>query len=116
KADANQQITGNMRDPGVAVAEKPKQLPLNRIHHFVTMGSPIDKTQYFFATLRSRVSRYVETVEAIRGNISTPPFTILSKDSTAAQVWLPQIHWVNYWDQADLISGPIWNVSGAEID
>jgi hypothetical protein len=98
-----------------AATQAPEQLCLEKIQHFVTMGSPIDKTQYFFATLRSRVSRYVETIEAIRGNISTPPFTI-AKEGQAEQVWLPQIHWVNYWDQADLISGPIWNVIGADID
>jgi hypothetical protein len=92
----------------------PQRLGLEKIQHFVTMGSPIDKTQYFFATLRSRVSRYVETVEAIRGNITTPPFTIPTQGQEGD--WLPQIHWVNYWDQADAISGPIWNVAGQDID
>src|SRR5205085_681710 len=42
-------------------------------------------------------------------------FTI-PKPGQEEQGWLPQIHWVNYWDQADVISGPIWNVVGADID
>jgi hypothetical protein len=115
KAGTNQQANLPAPELGIAAPQKPQQLALEKIEHFVTMGSPIDKTQYFFATLRSRVSRYVETIEAIRGNISTPPFTI-PKEGQEAQVWLPQIHWVNYWDQADVISGPIWNVIGADID
>jgi hypothetical protein len=115
KADPNQQTAISARELDRSATRKPEQLRLEKIQHFVTMGSPIDKTQYFFATLRSRVSRYVETIEAIRGNISTPPFTI-AKEGAEDQGWLPQIHWVNYWDQADLISGPIWNVIGADID
>jgi hypothetical protein len=115
KADTNQQTAITAREFDISATQKPEQLRLEKIQHFVTMGSPIDKTQYFFATLRSRVSRYVETIEAIRGNISTPPFTI-AKEGQEDQGWLPQIHWVNYWDQADLISGPIWNVIGADID
>ncbi|MEO7912783.1 MAG: hypothetical protein ABIV47_24300 [Roseiflexaceae bacterium] len=114
KSNTNQPNVDS-NDLDVAPTPKLKQLGLDKIQHFVTMGSPIDKTLYFFATLRSRVSRYVETVEAIRGNITTPPFTI-PKQGQEEQGWLPQIHWVNYWDQADAISGPIWNVVGAEID
>jgi hypothetical protein len=116
----NLAIKANTQQPDIlanpldsSAPQEPAQLDLDKIQHFVTMGSPIDKTQYFFATLRSRVSRYVETIEAIRGNISTPPFTIPEQQG---QALLPQIHWVNYWDQADLISGPIRNVIGADID
>jgi hypothetical protein len=115
KSNTNQQIIASKDEPDTSVPEMPQQLGLEKIQHFITMGSPIDKTLYFFATLRSRVSRYVETVEAIRGNITTPPFTS-PKPGQEEQEWLPQIHWVNYWDQADAISGPIWNVVGADID
>jgi len=116
KADATEQSTAPTNALGGSTTQEFQQLCLDKIQHFVTMGSPIDKTLYFFATLRSRVSRYVETVEAIRGNLSTPPFTTLPKEGRAVQGLLPQIHWVNYWDQADVISGPIWNVVSPDID
>lgn len=71
---------------------------LDKISHFVTMGSPIDKVEYFFESYRSDFHRYRRVVEEIRGDIGEAPFSHNRK---------PHIHWVNYWDKADLISGPL---------
>jgi hypothetical protein len=73
-------------------------LPLDKIQHFITMGSPIDKVHYFFESYQGKYHRYNRVVEQIRGDIGSIPF---AKNRT------PHIHWINFWDRADLVSGSL---------
>lgn len=82
-------------------------IPLAKIDHFVTIGSPIDKIEYFFESMTSASHRYKRYYESMRGDIGTPPFS-RNKD--------PYIHWINFWDDGDLVSGALHspaNRSGA---
>jgi hypothetical protein len=79
-------------------------VPMNKIEHFVTMGSPIDKIEYFFESYSSPSHRYKRVVEALRGDIGAPPFTRNRH---------PHIHWINFWDQGDAISGGLHSPAGA---
>lgn len=79
-----------------AVAKGP--VALHKIEHFVTMGSPIDKIEYFFESYRSASHRYKRVVEALRGDIGSYPFCANRH---------PHIHWVNFWDEGDAISGAL---------
>ena len=75
-----------------------KPVPLEKIEHFITMGSPIDKIEYFFESYASASHRYKRVVEKLRGDIGTEPF---SKNRN------PHIHWINFWDPGDQISGAL---------
>lgn len=77
---------------------------LGKLEHFVTMGSPIDKIEYFFESYVSNSHRYKRVVEDLRGDIGTAPFSHNGK---------PHIHWINFWDQGDAISGPLHSPAGA---
>jgi hypothetical protein len=79
-------------------------VPLHKIEHFVTMGSPIDKIEYFFESYSSPSHRYKRVIEALRGDIGAPPFTRNRH---------PHIHWINFWDQGDAISGALHSPAGA---
>ena len=83
----------NRRDPMVGTVD------LSKIRHFVTIASPIDKINYFFESARSKFHRYTRVVETLRGDIGNAPFSRNAKRPK------PHIHWVNYFDEADLISG-----------
>lgn len=78
-------------------------LPLEKIQHLITMGSPIDKIHYFFESQSSKYHRYNRVVEEIRGDISKSPFLQAKK---------PHIHWINFWDKADIISGSLQTPEG----
>lgn len=69
---------------------------LEKIRHFVTIASPIDKIHYFFESFHSKSHRYTRVVETLRGDIDDVPF---------ARTRHPYAHWVNFWDEADVISG-----------
>lgn len=73
-------------------------VPVEKIEHFITMGSPIDKIEYFFESYASASHRYKRVVESLRGDIGTEPFSKNGK---------PHIHWINFWDEGDLISGSL---------
>lgn len=73
-------------------------LDLRKITHVVTYGSPIDKIHYFFER-DARQHRYHRVVEDLRGDIGTEPFGNNQGNRF--------IHWVNFWDRADLISGAL---------
>lgn len=81
-------------------------LALNKIQHFVTCGSPIDKITYFFATLRSMYRSYESMVDDLRGDIGDIPFSRSGKQ--------PYMHWVNFWDRGDPVSGPLHTVASAD--
>ena len=80
-------------------------IPLHKISHFVTMASPVDKINYFFETFRSASHRYVRVVESLRGDIMSEPFSKNRK---------PWVHWINFWDEADVISGPLHSPTGRD--
>jgi hypothetical protein len=81
------------------------RVDFRKISHFVTLASPIDKISYFFESFRSPVRRYRKIYDELRGDIGTAPFT-----KSGGQ---PQIHWVNIWDRADIISGPLHSPAAA---
>lgn len=81
-------------------------LPLEKISVFVTMGSPVDKIHYFFESYRSAYHRYIRVVEGIRGDITDVPFAKNRK---------PHIHWINFWDRADVVSGPLETPAGPRL-
>ena len=81
-------------------------LPLEKIVVFVTMGSPVDKIHYFFESYRSAYHRYIRVVEGIRGDITEIPF---------AKNRNPHIHWINFWDRADLVSGALETPAGPRL-
>ncbi len=82
-------------------------VPLNKVHYLVTLGSPIDKINYFFGSESSRYLAYENVVDELRGDITEIPFS-----QTGRQPW---IHWLNYWDAGDPISGPIESVIGKSV-
>jgi hypothetical protein len=82
-------------------------LPLEKIAVYVTMGSPVDKIHYFFESYRSAYHRYIRVVEGLRGDITEIPFAKNRK---------PYIHWINFWDRADLVSGSLETPAGANIE
>jgi len=88
-------------------------LPISKVRHLVTLGSPVDKCNYFFAVLQSSSPTYEQLIEDLRGDIGTPPFSRVGRQ--------PWVHWINYWDKGDVISGPIVTVCsshmrGQEVD
>jgi hypothetical protein len=80
--------------------EKPMDgpLPLRKIEHFITWGSPIDKVEYFFESSTSASHRYLRVQDILRGDTGGPPFADNRK---------PHIHWINFWDDGDIVSGPL---------
>lgn len=83
-----------------------KILRLDKINHFVTVASPIDKVYYLFETWTSASYRYNRVVEAIRGDIGTFPFS----DKNG-----PRIHWINFWDRADVASSPLYTPTNRQF-
>jgi hypothetical protein len=84
-----------------------RPLSLLKLQHLITFGSPIDKINYFFAAIGSPTRSYEQMIEQLRGDISSVPFSRPGKQ--------PYIHWINFWDQGDPISGPIESVAGTII-
>lgn len=77
---------------------------LRKLEHIVTMGSPIDKIEYFFESYVSNSHRYKRVVEKLRGDIGSEPFSDNHK---------PHIHWINFWDQGDPIGGALHSPASA---
>lgn len=77
-------------------------LELEKFDTLVTIGCPTDKIHYFFESQAGSNHRYQRVVEEVRGDVGYAPFARNGK---------PFIHWINYWDQADIISGPIETAS-----
>lgn len=89
-----------------ADAHRKRPLDLTKLQHFVTCGSPIDRINYFFTTLRSRYRSFETMVDDLRGDIGDVPFSRPGRQ--------PYIHWVNFWDRGDPISGPLYTVASAD--
>ena len=81
-------------------------LPIDKIDLFITMGSPIDKVHYFFESLQGKYHRYNRIADELRGDLGTPPFSKNRK---------PAVHWINFWDQADLVSGSLETPSNRQL-
>ena len=81
---------------------------LDRIQHFVTSGSPIDKINYFFATFSSATHSLEEMVDLLRGDIASVPFCW---PPVADAVRRPHVRWINFWDRGDLISASLETVN-----
>ena len=87
---------------------KPRAIPrLDKIQHFVTLASPIDKIHYLFETRVSRSYRYNDVIESSRGDLGTLPFSDNGR---------PLIHWINFWDQADVVSSPLYTPMNHRYD
>lgn len=73
-------------------------LPLEKLDILVTFGCPVDKIHYLFESYGGQQHRYIRMADQIRGDIGQPPFARNRK---------PFMHWINFWDRADLVSGPV---------
>ena len=73
--------------------------PDHKFDHFVTIGSPIDTVHTIFESHRGTNHRYNRVFESVRGDMGEVPFSFRKK---------PRIHWVNFWDPADPIGGPLF--------
>jgi hypothetical protein len=80
---------------------------LEKISHFVTMGSPIDKVHYFFESNAGSYHRYNRVVEELRGDIGTWPFAWNAK---------ARVRWINFWDRADIISDALFTPTNRAYD
>jgi len=89
---------GSTEDGESTTEKDDSEIPLKKIRFFITMGSPIDKIEYFFESYTSTSHRYKRVIEDLRGDIGTMPFT--DKDG-------PQIHWINFWDLGDSFSNAL---------
>lgn len=78
---------------------------LEKIKCFVTIASPIDKVHYLFESARSRSRRYLRVIDELRGDLGTAPFAKNRK---------PHVHWINFWDVGDIISGPLHSPSNRQ--
>jgi hypothetical protein len=80
---------------------------LRKITHVVTYGSPIDKIHYLFEEAGESGHRYNRVVEDLRGDLGSEPF-----GNNNGQRW---IHWVNFWDKADIISSSLESPCNADF-
>jgi hypothetical protein len=77
---------------------------LKKIQHIVTLASPVDKIHYLFESTFSESHRFNEVIEETRGDLSKPPFS--SEDGQR------RIHWINIWNQADVVSSRLYTPVG----
>lgn len=75
---------------------------LSKIEHFITIASPIDKVYYFFESYKGGRYRYNQVVEDIRGDLGSAPFVRMADGDI-----IPHVHWINFWDKADIIGGSV---------
>ena len=106
------------RNRAVDLGETSHSKPdLNKIQHFITFGSPIDKVHYLFETESSPSYHYNYVIENIRGDLGTPPFSKrFQREDPPSEFQVPQIHWINFWDQADLASSPLYTPTNHRLD
>lgn len=81
-------------------------LPLRKLSHFITLGSPIDKIAYHFESIEDSTYRASRLREALRGDLSGEPFYDGGQ----------RIQWVNFWDPADAVSDPLYTPMGSLTD
>lgn len=82
-----------------------KQVPIEKLRDFITLGSPIDKIACLFEPDGGKTFREAELNEDVRGDLSQAPFFIGGN---------PAIRWTNFWDRADPISDPLFTPLGSK--
>lgn len=83
----------------------------DRIDHFITLGSPIDKIHYFFTYDINTSPRFEQTIERLRGDLADPPFAVPDVNGCRCRRSRPNLHWINIYDRADIIAGPLHSPS-----
>ena len=78
--------------------KRPRRIRLDKIQHFITLASVIDKVHYLFETVTSKSFRYTRIIDSVRKDLGEPPFSEKAGQSK------PRIHWINFWDRADVAS------------
>jgi len=86
-----------------------KKLRLEKIQHLVTLASVIDKVYYLFETVTSKSYTFNRIIETTRGDLGTPPF---AGPKTSP---IPRIHWINFWDRADVASSALYTPANYEF-
>jgi len=76
---------------------------LDLISHFITIGSPIDWTHYFFELHESHYHRYNRIRDELKGSTGDLPFTDGGQQRT---------QWINIFDKADPISTEMFSPRG----
>jgi hypothetical protein len=76
------------------------QEEIAKLDQFVTLASPVDTVHSMFESHVAKHHRYSRVFEGLRGDVGGPPFSRRRR---------PQVHWVNVWDRADIISGPLFS-------
>ncbi len=84
-----------------------KPARLERIDHFVTLGCPVDKIQYFFTYDVRTAHRFERVLEELRGDLDDPPFSVPDPAGCRCGRTRPHLHWINIFDPADVISGSV---------
>jgi hypothetical protein len=74
---------------------------LDKVTHFLTYGSPIDKFAYFFEAQQGRTSRYETIINKLRGTVFSPPFRA-------------DLIWQNFYEEGDPIGGNIHTAGTAD--
>jgi pimeloyl-ACP methyl ester carboxylesterase len=86
---------------------------IDRIDHFITLGSPIDKIHYFFTYDVNTSPRFERTIERLRGDLANPPFAIPDPAACWCRRSRPHLHWINIYDRADIIAGALHSPSAS---
>ena len=71
---------------------------IHKIDQLITTGSPIDKIHYYFESTQLKYAYFSEIVNEVRGDLGETPFR---------QNGRPHIHWMNFWDRGDVVSGTL---------
>lgn len=91
----------------MARAREASVLPIGKISHLFTLGSPIDKIFYFFQSDEAQTYRAGRLNDDLRGNLSQEPFF---RDGEQ------RITWLNFWDPADPVSDPLYTPLGNQTN
>jgi hypothetical protein len=81
----------------------------NKLFELVTIGSPLDKVAFFF---RDHIAKHEYVKQLILGNVNgfrrrgiLVPVEGEPHLVSTVQNFLHDIHWTNYWDEKDPVSG-----------
>lgn len=73
---------------------------LDKLDQLITLASPVDTIHAMFESHVAKYHRYTRVFESLRGDLGRRPFSHRRR---------PHIHWINVWDRADIISGPLFS-------
>ncbi|MCI4591670.1 hypothetical protein MOK15_16425 [Sphingobium sp. BYY-5] len=91
------------------VAQPTRYDGLRKISHFITLGSPIDRINYFFQLTFSRYHRFNRVADELMGRSSDLPFKM---DNVAPNAGRQIIRWINVRDPADPIASRLFSPRG----